>query len=63
MIGASAIGARNRTEAAFIAARLVGSTVRAEGRFKHEKFVIKGLSAPAKGSNGSFHGPLRYGAR
>jgi Bacterial regulatory proteins, luxR family len=58
-----ALGARHRTEVAFIAARLVGSTVRAEGRFKHEKFMIKGLSAPAKGSNGSFHGPLRYGAR
>jgi DNA-binding NarL/FixJ family response regulator len=37
-----ALGARNRTEAAFMAAKLVGSSIRAESRFKHEKFVVKG---------------------
>jgi DNA-binding NarL/FixJ family response regulator len=37
-----ALGARNRTEAAFMAAKLVGSSVRSENRFK---FVIKESSA------------------
>jgi DNA-binding NarL/FixJ family response regulator len=53
-----ALGARNRTEAAFLAAKLVGSTARAEVRFKHQHF-----GTPAKGPNWSFHGSLRYGAR
>jgi DNA-binding NarL/FixJ family response regulator len=39
-----ALGARNRTEAAFMAAKLVGSSVRSDTRFKNERFVIKGLS-------------------
>jgi len=43
-----ALGARNRTEAAFIASKLVGSSIRAESRFKHERFLIKrpGQSIP-----------------
>ena len=37
-----ALGARNRTEAAFMAAKLVGSSIRAEGRLKDERFIVKG---------------------
>jgi DNA-binding NarL/FixJ family response regulator len=37
-----ALGARNRTEAAFMASKLVGSSIRAESRFKHERFMVKG---------------------
>lgn len=37
-----ALGARNRTEAAFMAAKLVGSSSRSESRFKREKFMVKG---------------------
>ena len=36
-----ALGARNRTEAAFIAAKLVGSSARSEGRYENPKFAIK----------------------
>jgi DNA-binding NarL/FixJ family response regulator len=63
-----ALGARNRTEAAFMAAKLVGSSIRAEGRFKHERFMIKGFngsinewSAPAKEWGGTADGLLRQG--
>ena len=56
-----ALGARNRTEAAFIAAKMVGSTVRAEVRFKHQKFMD--MSTFVKGWNSSFHGSLRHGPR
>jgi DNA-binding NarL/FixJ family response regulator len=44
-----ALGARNRTEAAFMAAKLVGSSIRCEGRFKNERFVIRGLGRTDKG--------------
>ena len=36
-----ALGARNRTEAAFIAAKLVGSSARSEGQYQSPKFVMK----------------------
>src|SRR5439155_13417057 len=39
-----ALGARNRTEAAFMAAKLVGSSVRSECRLKHERIMIKGFN-------------------
>jgi len=45
-----ALGARNRTEAAFMAAKLVGSSIRFEGRFKDERFMMKGLSGSAEWS-------------
>jgi DNA-binding NarL/FixJ family response regulator len=38
-----ALGARNRTEAAFIAAKLVGSSIRSENQFKKPRLMIKGL--------------------
>jgi DNA-binding NarL/FixJ family response regulator len=43
-----ALGARNRTEAAFIASKLAGSSIRAERRFKQDRFPIKrpGQSIP-----------------
>lgn len=41
-----ALGARNRTEAAFKAAKLVGTTKRHDSQFKSERFVIKGLAGP-----------------
>lgn len=44
-----ALGARNRTEAAFMAAKLVGSTKRSEDRFQNQRFVLKALSEPADG--------------
>ena len=44
-----ALGARNRTEAAFMAARLVGSSKRSDDRFGNQRFVLKGLSGPAEG--------------
>jgi DNA-binding NarL/FixJ family response regulator len=44
-----ALGARNRTEAAFMAAKLVGSSIRSEGRFKSERFMIRGLSGSTDG--------------
>ena len=47
-----ALGARNRTEAAFKAAKLIGLGIRAEGRFKTERFVMKGLEGPAEGLRG-----------
>jgi DNA-binding NarL/FixJ family response regulator len=43
------LGARNRTEAAFVAAKLVGSSIRSQDRFKEPRFMIKGLSKPAHG--------------
>ena len=58
-----ALGARNRTEAAFIGAKLVGSTVRAEVRFKRPKIMVKDLSRSGNGWNSSFQGSLRHGAR
>lgn len=39
-----ALGARNRTEAAFIAAKLLRSTAQTPGRFKSKRFVVKGMS-------------------
>ncbi len=39
-----ALGARNRTEAAFIAAKLIRSTTQTSARFKSKRFVIKGMS-------------------
>jgi DNA-binding NarL/FixJ family response regulator len=53
-----ALGARNRTEAAFMAAKLVGSALRAEVRFTHQKFMFKD-----KEWNSSFDGSLRHGPR
>ncbi|MBR1142614.1 response regulator transcription factor [Bradyrhizobium sp. AUGA SZCCT0431] len=44
-----ALGARNRTEAAFMAAKLVGSNKRANDRFNNQRFVMKGLGSPADG--------------
>jgi DNA-binding NarL/FixJ family response regulator len=44
-----ALGARNRTEAAFMAAKLIGSSIRSADRFKNEKFMIKGLSGSTEG--------------
>jgi hypothetical protein len=53
------LGARNRTEAAFMASKLV-SSIRAESRFKFERFIVKTRSVPirewsehAKAGNGS----------
>jgi len=42
------LGARNRTEAAFIAAKLIGSNIRAQDQLKKPKFILKGLSDPAR---------------
>jgi DNA-binding NarL/FixJ family response regulator len=58
-----ALGARNRTEAAVMAAKLVRSAVRAEVRVRHQKFMGKHLSASYKGWNSFFDGSLRHGAR
>jgi DNA-binding NarL/FixJ family response regulator len=58
-----ALGARNRTETAFMAAKLVEPTLRVEVQFKQQKFLVKELSAPVKGWNSPFHGLLRHGAR
>ena len=44
-----ALGARNRTEAAFKAAKLVGSNKRSDDRYKNQRFVLKGLRTPAEG--------------
>lgn len=44
-----ALGARNRTEAAFLAAKLVGTSKRHDSRFKHERFVIKAFAGSAEG--------------
>jgi DNA-binding NarL/FixJ family response regulator len=57
------LGARNRTEAAFMAAKLVGSALRAEVQSKQQKFMVNDLSASVKGWSSSFHGSLRHGAR
>jgi DNA-binding NarL/FixJ family response regulator len=64
-----ALGARNRTEAAFMAAKLIGSSIRAEGRFKHERFMMKDFngsidewSASAKAWSQAAEGPPRHGA-
>ena len=43
-----ALGARNRTEAAFMAAKVVGSTIRAVPRFNYKTFGINSLSESAK---------------
>jgi DNA-binding NarL/FixJ family response regulator len=43
-----ALGARNRTEAAFMAAKLVGTSKR-DSRFKNQRFAIKGLGGYAEG--------------
>jgi DNA-binding NarL/FixJ family response regulator len=43
-----AIGARNRTEAAFIAAKLVGSGMRSQDRFEKPRFMIEALSEPTE---------------
>jgi DNA-binding NarL/FixJ family response regulator len=45
-----ALGARNRTEAAFIAAKLVGSSIRSDGRFNNDRFVLKRLSPSSRRS-------------
>jgi DNA-binding NarL/FixJ family response regulator len=45
-----ALGARNRTEAAFMAAKLVGPSIRSGDRYKSERFMIKGLIGDAEGS-------------
>ena len=42
-----ALGARNRTEAAFMAAKLVGSSNRSQDRFEKSRFVINVLSGSA----------------
>jgi DNA-binding NarL/FixJ family response regulator len=42
------LGARNRTEAAFMASKLVGSSIRAESRFKHERFIVKTPGEPIR---------------
>jgi hypothetical protein len=42
------LGARNRTEAAFMASKLVGSSIRAESRFKHERFIVKTPGVPIR---------------
>ncbi|MCF2524797.1 response regulator transcription factor [Bradyrhizobium sp. G127] len=57
-----ALGARNRTEAAFMAARLVGSSIRPDVRFKNERFRIAGLGKPAKARTGFFQAALRHSA-
>jgi DNA-binding NarL/FixJ family response regulator len=57
-----ALGARNRTEAAFMAAKLVGSAVRAEVRVKQRK-IVKDLSTSNKGWSSFFDRSLRHGAR
>jgi DNA-binding NarL/FixJ family response regulator len=44
-----ALGARNRTEAAFMAAKLVGTSKRGDSRFKNQRFAIKGLGGYAEG--------------
>ena len=61
-----ALGVRNRTEAAFMASKLIGSSIRAESRFKHERFVVKTAGEPirerrehAKACNGGGQ-PLRH---
>ena len=41
-----ALGARNRTEAAFIAAKLIGSNIRSQNQLKKPEFILKGLSGP-----------------
>jgi DNA-binding NarL/FixJ family response regulator len=56
-----ALGARNRTEAAFIAAKLVRSTVRGEVRVTHQKFMD--MSTSVRGWRSSSHGSLRHGPR
>jgi DNA-binding NarL/FixJ family response regulator len=43
-----ALGARNRTEAAFIAAKLVGSGIRSQDRLEKPRFMIEGFSEPAQ---------------
>ncbi|PYF00050.1 LuxR family two component transcriptional regulator [Rhodopseudomonas faecalis] len=40
-----ALGARNRTEAAFIAAKLIRSTTQTAPRFKSKRFLIKGMGS------------------
>jgi DNA-binding NarL/FixJ family response regulator len=47
-----ALGARNRTEAAFMASKLVGSRIRTEKRFDHERFVIGGPGESLQQWNG-----------
>ena len=42
-----ALGARNRTEAAFKAAKLVGSSIRSAERCKNERFMINGFNGSA----------------
>jgi DNA-binding NarL/FixJ family response regulator len=44
-----ALGARNRTEAAFMAAKLIASRKRSEDRSKYQRFVMKGVSRPVEG--------------
>lgn len=51
-----ALGARNRTEAAFICSKLVRSTVRAEIRFRRPTAMVQGLNTSVGEWNGSFHG-------
>ena len=58
-----ALGARNRTEAAFIAAKLVGSVMRAEARFNQERFVVKATNGSAKATGGFAEGLHRNGHR
>ena len=41
-----ALGARNRTEAAFLAAKLIGSNIRSQDQLKKPGFILKGLSGP-----------------
>ena len=58
-----ALGARNRTEAAFLAAKLVGSAMRAEARFNQERFLVKPTNRPAKATGGFSEGLHRNGHR
>jgi DNA-binding NarL/FixJ family response regulator len=44
-----ALGARNRTEAAFMAAKLVGSRDRVAARLKSKRFVINGVNGSGLG--------------
>jgi DNA-binding NarL/FixJ family response regulator len=57
-----ALGARNRTEAAFFAAKLVGSSIRAEGIFNQERIVIKGFSGSIKEQKNGFAKEFRGAA-
>jgi DNA-binding NarL/FixJ family response regulator len=44
-----ALGARNRTEAAFMASKLVGTSISTEGRFRCESFVVRKPGEPIHG--------------